>query len=256
MSRSLLPSLACLALAATPALPAHAQTSADPEALRAESLMVEAMGGRDAWESARFFDFVWAIERGGRTRARHHVWDRWTGRYRLEMPLGDQEMVALFSTRTKDGRVWLDGRELTGDTVQTLLERAYAVHINDAYWFVMPFKWRDPGVSLAYHGTVRDTTGKAWERIELTFANVGLTPDNRYYAYLDPETHLMGWWEHFRHRDDPEPALVCHWRAWERRGPIVVSLDRPFIGSDARIHFPRARVATEVDEDAFAPPGS
>lgn len=233
--------------------PAAAQASADARALRAESLMVEAMGGREAWHGARFLDFVWAIERGGRTVERRHVWDRRTGRYKLEAPLGEAgRMAAVFNTYTREGRVWVNGEELPPDSAATLLQRAYAIHINDAYWFIMPFKWRDEGVHLRHEGFVTDGAGKRWEVVQLTFENVGLTPDNRYLCYLDPETHVMGWWEHFRHHADSAPALAARWSAWEWRGPIRVSLDRPFIGGDARIFFPRAVIAAEVPEDAFA----
>ncbi len=249
--------LSCAAaLLVAPPSPLPAQTDADPLALRAESLMVAAMGGRAAWESARFFDFVWAIERGGRTVERRHVWDRWTGRYKLEAPLGEgQQMVALFTTTTREGRVWVDGQRMEGDSARTLLERAYAIYINDSYWFIMPFKCRDPGVNLLWRGTATDAAGQPWDQIELTFENVGLTPNNRYELYLDPETHLIGWWEHFRNRADTTTNTRTRWTQWERRGPILVSLDRPFLSGDARIYFPRAVISTDVDETAFAPPG-
>lgn len=234
-----------------------AQASADPAALRAESLMVEAMGGRTGWETARFFDFVWAVERGERRSERRHVWDRWTGRYRLEAATGDgRRMVALFNTNTRAGEVRLDGRPLSGDSARALLERAYAIFINDTYWFLMPFKWRDPGVNLRYLGATRDATGKTWEMIELTFDGVGLTPDNRYHAYLDPGTHLLGWWEQFRHRSDTVASVHSWWTDWQWRGPIRVSLNRPFIGGEGRIYFPRAIIKTEVDERAFTRPPS
>lgn len=249
--------VASVVLGVGAAQPSSPQATADAEALRAESLMVEAMGGRDAWESARFFDFVWAIDRGqGEPFQRRHVWDRWTGRYKLEMPWEEtKELVVLFNTNTKQGDAWIDGVRMTGDTVQALVNRAYSAYINDTYWFLMPFKWRDPGVHLSYKGSVRDSTGKAWEAVQLTFDDVGLTPQNRYMAYLDPQTHRMGWWEHFRNRSDSDASTRSLWAAWERRGPIMVSLDRPFLNRPgARIFFPRAIISTRVDESAFQPP--
>lgn len=229
---------------------AAAQVVQDQRALQVEALMVEAMGGRKGWEQARFFDFIWAVERGGRTVERHHVWDRWTGRYKLEAPVGDHRMVAVFNTNTKEGDVWLDGHKLGADSARTLLDRAYAIYINDAYWFLMPFKWRDPGVNLRYQGITRDSLGR-WETVELTFEDVGLTPENRYLAFIDPETHLMRWWEHYRTRSDTAANVRSAWNDWQRRGPILVSLDRPFAGGGARIYFPRAIIRTEVPEGAF-----
>lgn len=234
-------------------LPLAAQASADARALRAESLMVEAMGGRDAWNRARYVAFTWAIARGERTSERHHRWDRWTGDYRLEWPTDAGVMVAVFNTNSKEGRVWVDGRELAADSAAQRIERAYAAFINDSYWFLMPFKWKDEGVHLRHMGMAEDSTGKQWEKIQLTFEDVGLTPDNRYYCYVDPATHLMGWWEHFRSSADTAPALASRWSDWERRGPIMVSLDRPFMSSDARIFFPHAQVAAEVPVGAFDP---
>ena len=61
----------------------------------------------------------------------------------------------------------------------------------------------------------------------------------------------MGWWEHFRQRDQDEPTLAAQWTAWERRGPVVVSLDRPFLSSGSRIYFPNADIRTEVPAGAF-----
>jgi hypothetical protein len=230
-------------------------------ALEAESLMVVAMGGRDAWESARLFEFVWAVDRGdAQPLERRHVWDRWTGRYRLEMPLQNEtRMLAIFDANTVEGRVWVDGVELSGDTVGVLLARAHAVYINDTYWFIMPFKWRDPGVNLVHLGISTDSAGKEWETVELTFENVGRTPNNRYRAYIDPATQRMGWWEHFRNRVDTTTNTRTLWSQWERRGPIMVSLDRPFVTpagerTGRRIYFPSARIATTVDESVFAPP--
>ena len=230
------------------------QTGADAASLRAESLMVEAMGGRDAWESARFFDYIWAFERGDRTGERHHVWDRWTGRYKLEATIEGKPTVALFDANSKTGRAWIDGEQFTGDELRNVLDRAYAIYINGMYWFVMPFKWRDPGVHLEHIGAVTDSTGRRWETVQLTFEDVGLTPKNRYRAYLDPETHLISWWEHFRTRDDTTTNTRYRWTEWTKRGPIMVSLNRPHVNGGARIYFPRAIISTEVDESAFAEP--
>ncbi len=224
-------------------------------ALEAESLMVEAMGGREAWESARYFDFVWAVERpNGSTFRRRHVWDRWTGRYRLEMPHDGGQLVAYFDTESRNGSVWIDGRRLAGDTVRTLLDRAYGAHINDVYWLLMPFKWRDPGVSLTHRGSVTAPTGRRWVQIELTFDSVGLTPDNLYNVYLDPDSHLIGWWEHFRHRADTTTNTRNRWEGWERRGPLVVSLSRPSLTGRSRIFFPEVAIGTAVVDGVFTEP--
>ncbi len=233
----------------------EAQDSQDARAVAAESLMVEAMGGRKGWESARFFDFIWAVERPNGVRVeRHHVWDRWTGRYKLEAPAGDHKMVAVFDAYKKEGDVWLDGHKLAGDSLARMLDRAHAIYINDTYWFIMPFKWRDPGVHLTYVATEQDSAGVPLDVVELTFESVGRTPRNKYHVYIDSRTHLIRWWDHWRDRDDPHPAFRARWEDWEQRGPIRVSLSRPIEESGSRIFFPRAVISTDIDEQAFAPP--
>lgn len=232
------------------------QTDPPVRALEIEQRMVDAMGGRAAWESARFFDFVWAVKRrDGGTFERHHVWDRWTGRYKLEMPLEDQRMVALFNTNTQEGTVWLDGRQVTdAGTAAKLLDRAHGAFINDTYWLIMPFKWRDPGVNLAYKGRITDAKGKTWEAVELTFDGVGRTPNNRYMAYVDPDTGLMGWWEHFRTREQTETDTRTLWTDWEQRGPIKVALSKLALDGTPRLYFPSVIISTDLNEAAFAPP--
>ena len=67
--------------------------------------VLEAMGGREAWEATRYlrFDFF------GR---RLHHWDRYTGRHRLEGETQDgEEYVVLHNVQSRDGDAWLAGEQ-------------------------------------------------------------------------------------------------------------------------------------------------
>ena len=82
-SRTLVTSAALAAcVLAAPAVPAQAN---DPKAKALADRVMDALGGTDAWNKTRFLRFDFAVDREGKTVVRRsHVWDKWTGRYRLE----------------------------------------------------------------------------------------------------------------------------------------------------------------------------
>lgn len=227
----------------------------DPEVARIHDRMMSVIAPDGGWERARYLEFEWAVVGG---TARRHHWDRWEGAARVEAPVDGQRMVAIFNTSNPaGGRVWLDGEELTGEDAEERLQQAYRNHINDAYWLLMPFKWDDPGVSARYLGEEVDGDGREWEVVELAFDDgTGLTPQNRYHAFVNPETGRMELWHYYSTADaDPSPS---HWTDWRRVGPIELAENRRPEGVDAdpRIHFPHLRVETEPPEGAFDPPAS
>jgi len=147
--------------------------------------------------------------------------------------------------------VWIDGAEITDSTRAEWLGRAHGMHINDAYWLVMPFKWADPGVTTRYLGTETDDDGGAWEVVELSFEDVGRTPQNVYRAYLSPTSGLMERWAHYR-TADAEPSY-SGWTEWTEFGGVMLPLDRPW-ADGGRIYFEGVELENEVPTDAFAAP--
>jgi hypothetical protein len=228
----------------------------DPEVTRIHTRMVEAMAPENGWERARYLEFDWAVNRpdGADPLIRSHRWDRWDGRARVEAPTQDGgQYVAIFDTSDPaSGAVWVDGVQLEGEEATSRLEGAYRAHINDGYWLLMPYKWTDPGVTARYLGEeIDEETGARWEVVELSFDEVGLTPQNMYRAWVNPESGLMERWEHFSSADaDPSPA---GWTDWTRSGPIRLALNR-VSGGQVRIFFSHVLAAETVPEGAFAPP--
>ncbi|MEX0856198.1 MAG: hypothetical protein WD056_01395 [Gemmatimonadota bacterium] len=223
----------------------------DPEVARIYTRMMETMAPDRGWERARYLEFDWAI--GNTTR--HHRWDRWEGDVRYEVETQGQNLVALFNANEPTvGRVWLDGVELEGQDAEERLAGAYRAHINDSYWLIMPYKWADPGVTTQYLGEQTDAAGQSWEVVELAFTeDTGLTPQNRYHAFVNPTTGLMERWHHFSNADaDPSPS---DWTDWQQYGPIQLAENRRTDGA-VRIHFPHLRVETSVPEGVFDPPAN
>jgi hypothetical protein len=175
----------------------HAEAFADPKAAQIAQSMMTAMGGQDAWHGARFIRYGFRVNTGGKTLTeRAHLWDKHTGRYRLESTTKEgASQVALFNTNDQQGAVYRDGKKLTGTAATEALKQAYGSFINDMYWLAMPWKWLDAGVNLKYLGK-RNYASKTFDVVELSFKNVGLTPGDRYQAYVSPDSQLMEHWEY------------------------------------------------------------
>lgn len=238
---------------------ASAQSHADARAAAIVDEMMHAMGGQAAWERARYLRFDWVVERDGKQVAYvRHLWDRWDGRYRVEWKTRDgQELVALFNVNTRSGKVTLNGEPPREEDLQKYLDQAYQRFINDSYWLLMPWKLNDPGVKLEYAGEA-EMDGKKHVLIHVSFENVGLTPGDHYWAFINPETLLMERWAYFLEsyaKDKGEPALEkatpWEWRDWHDVGGIKLAGEKRMVGQDARIYFPVLRVLPEVDAHVF-----
>lgn len=190
----------------------------DPEAIKIADEVMEAMGGRKAWDRTRFL--TWNFF--GR---RDHVWDRYTGDIRVESP--NDELVILMNIQTGKGKVKKNGEVLQKeDSVQKYLKYGKEVWINDSYWLVMPFKLKDSGVTLKLSGLEENPEGVPSHGLELTFKSVGVTPENKYLVFVDKETKLVNYWSFFRTSDKKEPNFSTPWVNYERKGEILLSGDR------------------------------
>ena len=159
--------------------------------------ITEAAGGLDAWASLPRLRFDWASVRDSAEVFRaKHLWDRATGRYRVEYPIGvDSMLVAVFDARTFNpeaptGTVALNGAILDSTEASAELMNAYERYINDSYWLLAPLKLFDPGVRRAL---APDSSDAETEVLLLSFENVGLTPGDRYWLRADSTGRLLTW---------------------------------------------------------------
>ena len=160
-------------------------------------VMMQAMGGQDAWNQARFVRFDFRVNIEGKIVAnRSHLWDKQTGRYRIEDKTKEgQSRIVLFNVGNQQGSAYVDEKRLDGQAAASALKEAYGAFINDLYWLAMPWKWMDSGVRLKYLGKKRKGAVE-FDIVELTFENVGLTPGDRYRAFVSPRSNLMEKWEY------------------------------------------------------------
>ncbi|PRY10886.1 hypothetical protein CLV24_11213 [Pontibacter ummariensis] len=199
---------------------ATAQTT-DPEAQAIAEKVMQNMGGKKNWEKTRYL--AWTFN------DQYQIWDKHENRFRWEQ--GDQ--VVVLDTERKEGKVYVAGEEMQDqEEKRKLLDRAYALWINNSYWLVMPFKLQDPGVNLKYLNEAQTMDGAPADVLEMTFEEVGLTPQNKYWIWVDKDKGLVTQWAFFRNYQDKEPTFTRRWANYQDYGRIKLANDRSNPQSD------------------------
>lgn len=247
--------LAAALLAAMPPLAfAVAPSGSDPRAVAIAQRVMEALGGEAAWKATRYLRFDFAVDRGGKTLVRRaHTWDKWTGACRVEGPDKDgKALVAVLNVNTREGQATLGGAPLAGPELKAALDTAYAWWVNDTYWLIMPYKMRDPGVVLTLAG--QEKSGEdTWDKVLLTFDNVGLTPKDKYWVFVNTRTGLVDRWDFVLKGEKTEPARF-DWKGWRGFGRIQLADDRVSPKDGTRIHFPVLDVPASVPDGSLSKP--
>lgn len=218
--------LGLLLAAALPAAAADAPpVKADPKAAAIADQVMDALGGKKAWDDTHYLRFDFGVEKDGKFQGRSHTWDKWTGRYRLEgkTPEG-KSYVTLMNVNTKEGATWMDGQKLEGEEAKKALDRAYGAWINDTYWLLVPYKLKDPGVTLKYGGEEKGEGG-TWDKLVLSFDSVGLTPRDKYWVYVNRDSHLVDRWDYVL-KGEKVPPTRWEWKKWDRHGKMMYSTER------------------------------
>jgi hypothetical protein len=90
----------------------------------------------------------------------------------------------------------------------------------------MPFKLLDPGVTLKYLGRNKTEDGRMADLLQLTFNQVGVTPENKYKVWVDKETRLVTQWAYYQNFTDAQPKFTNRWADYKKYGNIQLSGDR------------------------------
>ena len=201
-----------------PPAPGFDVAHSDPAAVELADSVMAAMGGRENWEKTRFISWNFF----GR---RNLAWDKTRGRVRIEsIP---DSTIYLVDISDLKGRVQVRGKEVTeADTLQKLLTRGKSIWINDSYWLVMPFKLKDSGVTLKYLGEDIAASGVRCNVLELTFDNVGDTPENKYRVYVDVNDNLVKQWAYYKNASQDSASQIWPFDNYKKYGNILLSADR------------------------------
>ncbi|WP_394994324.1 hypothetical protein [Emticicia sp.] len=196
----------------------QAQEASDPKAIEIADKVMQAMGGQKAWNETRHI--TWNF-----FGSRILTWDKWTGNVRIDFPRDNS--VILMNINTDTGKVFKWGSEQTNaDSLKKYMKSGKGAWINDSYWLTMPFKLRDNGVTLKYIGEAKTETGKDAYLLQMTFKEVGNTPNNMYKIYVDKESNLLTQWSYFPKSTDEKPGFTRPWTEYKPYGKIILSGER------------------------------
>jgi hypothetical protein len=216
--------------------------------------VLQALGGREAWDRTRFIRFGFGTERDGRFQGRTHVWDKWTGRYRVEGRTREgAPFVVLMNLNSRQGEAWMSGQRLGGDALKQELERAYGMWVNDTYWLLMPYKLRDPGVTLSYAGEERGANGVAYDKLKLAFDNVGLTPKDNYWVWVNRDTGMVDRWDYVL-KGEAVPPTTWTWTGWRKHGNIMLASERLNEKDNRKLLLHEIAVLESVPDEVFTAP--
>jgi hypothetical protein len=218
----------------------------DPKATSLAQKTWDAMGGMEAWKQVAALRFNFQVEPQGQPpRAVKHLWDRSKGVDHIEGKTRDgKQMVAWVRLKDKTGVAWSDGKKLEGDQLKEAMAWAYQRWVNDTYWLIMPFKLMDSGVNLKYEGA-KDKH----DVLHLSFGNVGLTPGDQYWAYINKDTGLMDRWEYLL--EGEKEKGTWDWVDWENFGKLKLSKKKTTPDKKTAIHFTPLKIIDSADSSYF-----
>lgn len=188
----------------------------DKKAVKIAHKVMESMGGTQNWNQVQYIKWNFG------KRILH--WNKWTGDVRVKSPKDD--LVLLVNINTNKGKAYKNG-ELVTDPKENkqLLKKAKNWWINDSYWLTMPWKLLDPGVQLKYI----DLQNKE-HLIEMTFENVGNTPNNKYYVFVNAKSNLVTKWAFFKNYNDEKPRFIKPWDNYQKLNDVLLSFNRSGFG--------------------------
>jgi hypothetical protein len=175
------------------------------DAQRADQLArgVAMASGANAWQAVRTVAFTFVVREGNDVKvSRSHVWD-----------------VKAHTDTVTVGEVSTPIDLKNVDPNNPLQADAFKAWTNDSYWLVAPLKLFDPGVRRDYLGS-RNVMGKDYEVLQLSFADVGLTPGDRYNLYVDPLTSLVAFWDYM---PSPDKTVQATWEGYRHLSGLKLS---------------------------------
>ncbi|GLR15517.1 hypothetical protein [Portibacter lacus] len=190
----------------------------DAKAIEIADAVMLASGGRAAWDSTEYLQWRFF---GNRL----HTWNKKSGDLIIESE--KDSLLINMNLESMTGSVKVKGEVVDDVAAQKdFLKRGKEFWINDSYWIFLPYKLKDSGVTLKYIGKGETTSGEEAEKVQLTFEGVGVTPENKYVVYVDPNTNLVSQWDFYTNFEDEEPRFSTPWTDYKTYEGLKLSSSR------------------------------
>ncbi len=200
--------------------------------------MMEAMGGNKNWDELSYVSWTFF-------GARHLIWDKGNNRVRIESPRDSS--IYLVNMNDLSGKYSYNGeRVMDAQLVSEKMKRGKSMWTNDMYWLFMPFKLYDKGVNVTYQRTDTTLQGITADVLELTFDEVGYTPDNKYEVYIDQEDGLIKQWNFYAEASQDSVSKIWPWDNYKNYNGLLLSSDRSDKSGPSNV-----RVYPTLDDKVF-----
>ncbi|MFK8058124.1 MAG: hypothetical protein AB8F78_18495 [Saprospiraceae bacterium] len=107
------------------------------------------------------------------------------------------DVLVKLHTKSVTGAAFVNGKQLTGDEANQLVQSAWSYFCNDSFWLSAPYKIRDPGTSRSLV-----TLPNGDDALMVSYDSGGVTPGDSYLWILD------------------EAGLPTAWKMWTQIIPI------------------------------------
>ncbi|GAB3975289.1 hypothetical protein GCM10028806_32600 [Spirosoma terrae] len=186
----------------------------DAKAVLIADQILQAAGGRKAWENTRYV--TWNF-----MEIRKVVWDKQVGNVRIDNLYNDQ--TVLLNLNNNQGIVSQNGSEVfQPDTVIKYVRKGIHDWAADTYWLFMPFKLKDTGVSLRYLGDAYTKEGKLADALLVTFPQAAQTPATKYKIWVDKSTRLITQYASYRKLADKQPGATYSLTDYQQYGTLLL----------------------------------
>jgi len=191
--------------------------TADTKSIALAEKVMAANGGQAAWDATRYIQWNFF-------GSRKHIWDKKTNNLIIE-GIKDEYLIKM-NLDNDAGSVRYNGIQHTeADSLSKYIKKGKQMWNNDAYWLLMPYKLRDPGVHLKYLGldSIEDRTDI--HKIEMTYTIVQ--------------------WEFFPKASDKKSRFVTPWTEYKKYGNIMLAGSRGenYEISDIQVDLPELATA-------------
>ncbi len=247
--------------AATQSTPAAFDASkSEPKAVAIADQVLAAVGGEAAWAKARQLSWTHKVTIDGKEVVNaHHDWDRWNGRHRYTKTdaVSKAELMVAYEIFGDAAHGEIDGRsDIAREQVTQMKGEAVKRLQVDAYLLTMPYRLKDPGVTLKYAEERAEPAAPetpVYDVLKVTFdPGVGPTPGDVYYVIIGKDDHLIRHIEFVEQGKADNERIGYRFEEWQDVNGLKISTRRQNIGYAAeKVEISDIVITDEPSDDLY-----